>query len=128
MNHGRKCMNCYINLVHVLDIFVEKRWIISSFEGLLIGVPSTFGMKRRVYLVGNHEIFAFSPNLLKKNAVWIIKRHIALQWHLEDSRTALARIGGSGIRTHDDAIMRRTLSKHSYYRSVKYLCIFHSSE
>ena len=28
----------------------------SSFEGLLIGVPSTFGMKRRVYLVGNYEI------------------------------------------------------------------------
>ena len=71
---------------------------------------------------------AFSPNLLKKNAVWIIKRHIALQWHLEDSRTALVRIGDGGIRTHDAAIMRRTLCKHSYYKSVKYLSIFHSSE
>ena len=71
---------------------------------------------------------AFSPNLLKKNAVWLMKRHIALQWHLEDSRIELARIDGGGIRTHDDAIMRRTLSKHGYYRSVEYLDIFHSSE
>ena len=56
MNHGRKCMNCYINLVHVLDIFVEKSLLMSSFGGLLIGVPSTFSMKRRVYLVGSYEI------------------------------------------------------------------------
>ena len=36
--------------------------------------------------------------------------------------------GGGGIRTHDDADERRTLSEHGYGRSDMKGCIFHRSK
>ena len=83
----------------------------------MFSAPRTFGMKRQVYLVDysgpkyKYQLLyaGFAHPFAQKNATDSIFCLLWTQMKYES--------GGGGIRTHDDADERRTLSEHGYGRS-----------